>query len=448
MKKYICGMVFYIIIILLVFSKTGARIHPVIAKPGRYQDVSQENETPGYPKVRSTKLGELSIWSFYDLDMEVQDMIKKEFPEIDIEYKVIPSIELIQAYATAYCNDTLPDIFIMDTSLMGSFRFIDAFTDLAQPPYNAEAMISSYPENLKVYLRSSDDKKLIALPLEQNPYVTFYRSDAMKEAGFPSEPEELAAYMENMDNWLNIVKTFEKRKQYGVVWSSEPIIFASYSNNVFDHNLNFMRNSDVYIKALELGRTVDTLELASNANLMDVSDGNTIRTGETVMFQMGINFVKTLKEVAKGADYGQWRMTRLPFGLYSWIGSSVAAIPCESDNKEEAWAVLEMLSKPHLSQMSQIMRPDEITRIYSDPIFGEQDIDSLYRVLIERMPDYNLTPLDEKAKGIWFKEWSMERTDLSIPAGSLITKWSQTVIEQLDKDMDALEPYFDNQQQL
>ena len=42
-------MVFYIIIILLVFSKTGARIHPVIAKPGRYQDVSQENETPGYP---------------------------------------------------------------------------------------------------------------------------------------------------------------------------------------------------------------------------------------------------------------------------------------------------------------------------------------------------------------------------------------------------------------
>ena len=140
------------------------------------------------------------------------------------------------------------------------------------------------------------------------------------------------------------------------------------------------------------------------------------------MFQSGIKYINTLKEAAKGTSYGQWKMTRLPFGLYCWAFSSVAAIPYESDNKEDAWKVLELLSNLHLTQMSQIMNKDITASIYNDPIFGGQDIDRLYLTLINRMPEYNLTPLDEKAKNIWLKEWSKERTDLSIPSGTLISK--------------------------
>lgn len=436
MRKYIC-MVSLIAILLTACSMSQGKDTPEVAKPGQSNKMPGQNNDPQNSPVQAKETGKLSIWSFYDLGQEMRDLIKKRLPDVEVDYKVIPSFELIKTYTAAYNKGELPDVFLLDPILMGSFNSTNAFVDLSAAPYNAEPKLSEYPANIKPALHSFDGKKLLAMPIELIPGVTFYRYDAMKAAGFPAEPEELAEYMEDMDNWLNMAKTFKKSDKHIVAVSSEPLLYADVGYNLFDQQFNFTRNSDIFIKTLELGRTIDALGLASNANLMDMNDKNTLQTGKTVMFQSTMLHTFTLKEAVKGTGDGQWRMTRLPFGLYTWAGSVFASIPSESKNKNTAWAVLELITNRHLTHMSEIMKPDGNKNL-NDSLFGNQDINKLYRTLIEGMPKYNLTPLDEKARAIWWTEWSKDISNLSISSGTLINKWSQTVEEQLDKDIAAL----------
>lgn len=438
MKKCKFLLLSLFIIQITACSMSDGKKVPKVAKPGQSQEMQKKDKDPMDLPVQAKETGNLSIWSFYDLGPELRDLIQKRLPEVKIDYKVIPSFELTKTYTTAYNKGELPDVFMLDPILMGNFSSTNTFVDLAAYPYNAESMLTGYPDNIKPSLHSLDGEKLLAMPVELIPAATFYRYDAMKAAGFPAEPDELAKYIESRDNWLNIAKTFKKKNQHIVTISSEPLLYADVGFNLFDGEFNFTRNSDIFIKSLELGRTIDALGLASNANLLDVNEKNTLQTGKTVMFQSTMLHAITLKEALKGKGDGQWRMTHLPFGLYSWAGSVFAAIPSESNNKKSAWAVVELLTSRHLTQMSKIMKPDGTTKVYDEPLFGNQDIDSLYRTLIERMPKYTLSPLDEKARSIWWTKWSKDSPNFSIPADTLINKWSQSVLDQLDKDIAAL----------
>jgi len=44
-----------------------------------------------------------------------------------------------------------------------------------------------------------------------SPVVTFYRADVMEENGFPSEPEELAKFIEKSENLMAIAKKLNPR---------------------------------------------------------------------------------------------------------------------------------------------------------------------------------------------------------------------------------------------
>jgi len=51
--------------------------------------------------------------------------------------------------------------------------------------------------------KSLDGKRLLAMTFLTSPVVTFYRADVMEENGFPSEPEELAKFIEKSEIlWL------------------------------------------------------------------------------------------------------------------------------------------------------------------------------------------------------------------------------------------------------
>lgn len=441
MRKYMCLILLLIMFQMTACSYNGGNINQVAAKPGQGKETPQKNNTLKEPLKKAGDTRELTIWSYYDLGEEIRGRINELIPDVDVGYKVISAFEVAQKYLDAYKKGELPDVYIFDPIFMGNFSSTNTFVDLATPPYNAEPMISWYPDNLKCIMRSFDGKRLLAMPVVLFPSVTFYRQDVIKAAGFPSEPGELAAYMESMDNWFDMAKALKKNNRYMVAMSSEPLIYADTYSSLFDENLNYMRNTELFINAFKLTRTIDALGLASNDKLLDSSKGNSIQTGKTVMFQSGMGFASFLKEAANGTGYGQWRVTSMPFGLYGWASSAVAAIPSESDNKEDAWAVIKMLTNRHLDKMSQIMKPDGKTKVYNDSFFGGQNVDALCRTLIERIPRYTFTSLDEKARTIWWTEWSKDYTDISEPVKSLIGKWSQTVLMQLDKDIAALKPY-------
>ncbi|TYQ15586.1 UNVERIFIED_CONTAM: multiple sugar transport system substrate-binding protein [Acetivibrio alkalicellulosi] len=436
MKKYILFLI-YSTMLLLIACNYGEKREPIVIRPGHGVEMPEQNNIlEDYSEIK--KIEELTIWSFYEISEEIKELIHKGISNSIINYRVISPFEATNVYSLAHSMGELPDVFILDPILMGSFNSTNAFIDLNT--FNAESIINEYPENLKKALRSLDGKKLIALPVELFPAVTFYRYDAMKAAGFPADPEELAVYMENINNWLQMAKTFRENDKYMISWTYEPLFYADISSNVFDSNLNFMRNTNLFVNMLELGRTVDSLGLAHMVNLTDFNKESSIETGKTIMFQSTFSDIDTLKKLTNGKEDGKWRMTRLPFGIYSWANSAVAAISSEASNKEAAWTVVELLSNRHIEIIGEVMKPND-TNVYNDVLFGDQDIDRLYRMLIERIPDYNLTPLDEKARTIWWSEVFKDSSNISVPAATLLNNCSQTVLDQLDKDIEALKPY-------
>ncbi|MDQ2087783.1 extracellular solute-binding protein, partial [Herbivorax sp. ANBcel31] len=414
-----------------------------VEKPGQVPlNYGEQNNLQDFEK--SDKSESLSVWSAYNLDEEVKHMIKEQNPDMVIEYENFSTFEITEEYAKAYNDGTAPDVIIIDPFSMGSFNSTNAFENLEKSPYNAEAMLSKYPKHLKGAFRSFDDKKLLALPVEVFPCVTFYRYDIIKQAGFPAEPEDLAVFMKDTENWLEMAKKFRENEQYIVSWHLNPLLYADLSSNVFDSELRYIRNYGIFTEMLKLSNTIDSLDLASSSRIsMNVEEGNSLETGKTVMFQNSMRYINVIKEATKGKTDGKWRMTHLPFGLNAWSESAVAVISSESNNKEAAWGVVKLLANRHIDKMDKIMDPDKATNIYKYTVFGEQDIDSLYRKLIEDIPEYHFTPLDEKAREIWWDEVTKDNSS-STSFTLTIHTVSQTVIRELEEDITILREILKN----
>jgi multiple sugar transport system substrate-binding protein len=86
------------------------------------------------------------------------------------------------------------------------------------------------------------------------------------------------------------------------------------------------------------------------------------------MFYTGFWYQDFLMSAASETA-GQWRVTRLPFGLYGQSGTSIAAISSQSVNKAEAWSVLEWIFQEHMSQFTQIVEETPLADPYRDYFF-------------------------------------------------------------------------------
>lgn len=126
-----------------------------------------------------------------------------------------------------------------------------------------------------------------------------------------------------------------------------------------------------------------------------------LRDDRLAMFHAGWWMVEELEDRAPEMK-GEWKLSRLPFGLYGSQGSSSIAIPVGADNKEDAWRVAQLLVKELVGNINdaKLMALDPVAD-EGHPFYGGQKIDVLYSQLVEQMPVYIPTPLDQTAEAIW-----------------------------------------------
>ena len=61
-------------------------------------------------------------------------------------------------------------------------------------------------------------KKLLGMPWDVTPTVYYYRSDIFEELGLPSEPEDLGTYIQDSENFLNLVQKPKASGKYAFEW--------------------------------------------------------------------------------------------------------------------------------------------------------------------------------------------------------------------------------------
>jgi multiple sugar transport system substrate-binding protein len=421
------------LLILLIAACSTVEL-PQGAKPGV---ISPETTQPEANMDLWNMKGPVTLWSYYELDPNDKQYIESRYPDIQISYKTVSPDLAVSMYLQS--SDANPsDIYILKRSWLGSFNENDLFEDLSKPPYSAGHLLGDMGKNLSLSARSFTGDKLVALPISSDPLMTYYRIDAMRDAGLPSEPEELASYMANHDRWIHIAKTLKDRQQWVIPWKSEPLSLVTAGLSMYDRNMNFHLDKEQLAQVIRTGWDIEKNGLASFNNIYVDTGKLSISQGKTVMFYAGASFQEELRRTAP-EQAGNWRMTALPFGLHALNHQDLIAISSKSQNKAAAWGVVQLLTENHQNSMNRFQALGLDPSLDSGELyFGGQQTELLQSKLLKELPEYKITPIDEKSNLLLWEIWNQYPDEKAISAGELADKIKEDITRKFERQIQAL----------
>lgn len=207
-------MMKYIILIMSFLLVVGCQ--------KKVEEIDQSTMDTQSNKSESTV--ELELWSYYGEGWDtVIDAFKEIHPNIKVKVSTLPYDTYVNYYLRALANKEVPDLMVIDSSHFGLFKAIDGLDNLLEPPYQ----LTKYKENFSIPLwnmgLSHDESRMVGLPYETSPLVTYYRADLMEKYGFPSDPETLGNFLEDPNNWLEIGKALKQDHISITQWLMDPI---------------------------------------------------------------------------------------------------------------------------------------------------------------------------------------------------------------------------------
>jgi multiple sugar transport system substrate-binding protein len=304
-----------------------------------------------------------------------------------------------------------PDVATVEGGWFKKFSNIEGLEDLNTPYNFSKQHANEFTEANLSRWTSLNGKKQIGFPWDMPPMVTWYRADIMEENGFPSDPDELGKYMENPDNVFKIAQTLKAKDKY-IFTGYGDVVNIVAGGDTFDHGLNYLRNSENWVKATDLAKKVQQLGLAGNINFWDDKGTQAVASGKLAMVFMGSWAEGIIKDKSKGGN-AKWRVTQLPFGAYQGNGGSTLVIPSQSKKKELAYTFMEWMLTSQEGQDISIKnqtvpgwKPAWKSPLFADTksaFLGGQAANMVFAKLLDKIPVTGGagTPLDDAAGKIW-----------------------------------------------
>ncbi|WP_169891059.1 ABC transporter substrate-binding protein [Litchfieldia alkalitelluris] len=373
---------------------------------------------------------EIELWSHFGNWETAIERFQEANPNIKVNVNVLPYESYEDLYLKALTEEKGPDILVFESNHFANFTSIDGLENLADAPYQLDNYKRFYSNSVWEIGESFNGEKMIGVPIYSYPMVTFYRSDILKEYGFPSEPDELGEFIEDQQNWLEIARTLNKDHRSSILWEMEPISIYNTTSSMFGENLEFLRDSEDFYQAITLAKIVNEESLSPNINIWSKEGLAALKDDRIAMIYLGSWAANQIQRWAPEQE-GKWRVTRLPFNQYGWSNASIMSIPSNSQHKEAAWKFIEFYN---FSEKDSIPSFD-ITQ--ENPYFGNQKDQLLYQELSNQIPDINLTPLDEEANSIWYESIGYGlQNELSV--NEIMSLFQENLEKQLGRDIEML----------
>ncbi|RXE58888.1 ABC transporter substrate-binding protein [Acetivibrio mesophilus] len=403
-----------------------------------------------YNRVQAAEIEEptedvtIEFWTYSDGWRAPISHFESIHPKIKINHVKIDFDSIAGEYQKALAAGEGPDILFFDSAYYSQFTTGEYLEDLLKEPYYAGRYEKDFPKDMWESNKSIDGKRLLAMTFLTSPVVTYYRSDVMQENGFPSEPEEFGKFIEESENLLGISKKLKSKGQYIFQMPTDIISLSGSYSGIFDEKLKFVRDSDLFVKALDMAREIKRLDLAIGVNIVEEAGKEAVRNEELVMV-LGIGSwgTNTIKNYAP-EQAGKWRVTVPPLGLKAWYSDTKLAINAQSNNKKWAWLFVEYVA----TQQEGGENIDMISGYYparrnlkvmlrENEFYGNQLIQPLIEDLAEEMVQYKQTPIDERALEIFNKEIDMA-IGSKVDSHKAIKDISNKIESTLKKEREAL----------
>jgi len=357
--------------------------------------------------------GTLEMWMWDpEFFVEQKAAFEAKYPKVKINITASGYDEFHDQLLAALAAGTGgPDLAMIEGGKWKMFNNIDGLDDLLQQPYDVGQLRNDFTDANWNRWVSVDGKKMLGMPWDTPPAMTFYRKDILEENGFPSEPVELMAFMSDADNVLNMLRTLKAKGIYMYEWRDSVIGQMNSGVSFFDKDLNYRRNSDNFVKAFDLAKTVTQEELYLGQGIWGAEGQQSIKNGKLISIFLGSWGIGQTRDWGGPEQEGKWRATGLPFGAFGGSGGSTVSILSQSKNKELAWEFVKFTLASEEGQKifteKGIMpgwKPAwelDAFKKRNEPYLANQNLNLVAATLLDKVPPSFETPLDNMAADIW-----------------------------------------------
>lgn len=364
--------------------------------------------------INSNNNAEIEVWASNNGIYGIKQDFEIEHLKTKINLNIFDSLEKFNSEClVALSSGTGPDVFFFDSSFFGQYTANGVLENLLEEPYSAGKYEKDFPEDVWESNKSIDGKSLLAMTFLISPNVTYYRYDVMKENGFPCEPEEFGKFIEKPENILDIAKKLKPKGHYIFQWPTDLPNLLGASVGLFDKNLNYLRDTDEFVKILDVAKEAHRSGYELEVSFWDEPGRKAVENNRLVMLYNLGSWGTSLIQNYAPEQSGKWRVTKPALGVYAWQSDIKIAINSECSNKEEAWRFLEFAALQKSGGVNYDMingykpsRRNEKVMSKMNDYLGGQVTQPLFEDIADKMKQYKLTPIDAEASVIFEKDIS------------------------------------------
>ena len=287
--------------------------------------------------------GTIDFWTFDETGSKLlADAFMAKYPKVTIKTSLLSWDDLPKNLQTTIAAGSgAPDVAYIEGGMFGKFVNNEGLEDLLAEPYNAARYQDQFVSGNWNRWLSLDGQKLLGFPWDQPPMVTFYRPDILEEAGYPSDPAGFGELLQDQTKVMEMAQALKAKGIFTFEFSQTPIDMLTSKVGFWDHDLNYLRNTDEFATALDLSKQIKQMGLALDQSSFWSDEGKAAMTGgKLLMVTFGTWAQGQLKDLGED-QIGKWKATNLPFGNYVGNGGSTMVIPSQAKNKELAWEFIQ-----------------------------------------------------------------------------------------------------------
>ncbi len=324
----------------------------------------------------------ITLWTYPDDDIYFNACLpdfNAQNPDITIEVVKLDSDDLDEKLtATLVGGVAAPDAVDLPELNMGKFAAQGGFVNLLEEPYN----VARYEKDLPKFAWEAgyllDKSKFCFVDYSSAPGVIHYRRSLFKDAGLPSEPEEVRKLL--CPDWESYLSTGEKIAKESGPWlvdNAREVWFIYRNQNCFsfvDEQGKININSEENLRAIEIAKQARDKKLDARLSIWTPEWENSFKESKVATYLSGDWLHGLIKIYAGEATKGDWGMLPLPKKPGTPLTGSTLCIPEQSANKEAAWKYIEYFSfnvKPQVQMYVQTFCFPNYKPAWDDPAFAQ-----------------------------------------------------------------------------
>jgi cellobiose transport system substrate-binding protein len=247
----------------------------------------------------------------------------------------------------------LPDITMMGDNISTYYTSDrDSFVDLNT--LGARDLAKDYLPWKWQSGATPDGRFQMGVPIDVGPAALYYRRDLFEKAGFPSEPDDVAAAVSTWEKYFDLGERIQRRLPGRFLITDTKTVFtyslAQESAKYFDRDNHYLDDQTqvrrAWDRALEAYRRRLTAGYAGSqsVNGQSVDEHAAWNSGKELSLVAASWRTGEMKQSAPGTK-GRWRVCRPPGGAGNQ-GGSYLAVTKYCPRPEEAFEVIRWLQSP------------------------------------------------------------------------------------------------------